>query len=161
MPSNEFDDDPPMPLPVRSTYHFRVHGLPQTKGSTRSFKSKSTGQSVTINDNNKCAAWARSVNYEARRVRVGQVWTGAVRLNLTFYMAKPVYVRKGEARGKKFYACRKPDLDKLTRAVKDALTNVLYRDDSQVVQMEIGKEYHDYPGVEVILMRLGDEEGQV
>jgi Holliday junction resolvase RusA-like endonuclease len=39
-----------------------------------------------------------------------------------------------------------PDLDKLSRAVLDALTGILYRDDSQVIELRASKTY-DTPGV--------------
>ncbi len=37
----------------------------------------------------------------------------------------------------------KPDLDKLTRAVLDALTGIVWRDDSQVVRLIVSKHYAD------------------
>ena len=48
----------------------------------------------------------------------------------------------------------RPDLDKLTRAVNDALTKVVFKDDSQVVEMNV-KKIHGYPeGVKVRLYEL-------
>ena len=38
-----------------------------------------------------------------------------------------------------------PDLDKLTRAVLDALTGVLYLDDKQVIELHARKQYALYP----------------
>jgi Holliday junction resolvase RusA-like endonuclease len=35
----------------------------------------------------------------------------------------------------------KPDASKLIRAVEDALTHVVYRDDAQVVELVVGKFY--------------------
>nr|DAN37658.1 MAG TPA: Endodeoxyribonuclease RusA [Caudoviricetes sp.] len=52
----------------------------------------------------------------------------------------------------------KPDLDKLTRAVFDALTDAgVWRDDSRVVDMRVTKRYEDaeaVPGVWVEVQAL-------
>ena len=40
-----------------------------------------------------------------------------------------------------------PDLDKLIRGVLDALTAVVYRDDSQVTRITAQKVYGERPGV--------------
>jgi Holliday junction resolvase RusA-like endonuclease len=46
------------------------------------------------------------------------------------------------------YPTTKPDLDKLARAVLDALTGVYYLDDAQVVSLDLQKAYtHGAPGV--------------
>lgn len=50
------------------------------------------------------------------------------------------------------YVAVRPDLDKLVRALLDALTGVVWRDDAQVVSLRAGKEYADYPaGVAVVV----------
>lgn len=47
------------------------------------------------------------------------------------------------------YPIVRPDLDKLARAVNDALTKVIFKDDSQVVQMLIKKVYGFPEGIKV------------
>jgi Holliday junction resolvase RusA-like endonuclease len=44
-----------------------------------------------------------------------------------------------------------PDLDKLIRAILDALTGVVWRDDGQVVDIVASKVYADTPGVDVVI----------
>jgi len=44
-----------------------------------------------------------------------------------------------------------PDLDKLVRAVLDALTGIVYRDDAQVVELEVVKRYGP-PGLDAWVM---------
>ena len=55
----------------------------------------------------------------------GEPARGAVEIGIQFWMP-----------GK---SCRPPDLDKLQRAVLDALTGIVYVDDAQVVEIEAGK----------------------
>lgn len=62
-------------------------------------------------------------------------WDGPVEIELHFtYRPR----RKSDSEQQKITA---PDLDKLTRAVLDALTNTLYRDDRQVTRIEASKYY--------------------
>ena len=51
----------------------------------------------------------------------------------------------------------KPDLDKVLRALNDALTNILISDDSQIVNAEVGKSYcegDEQPGLYVALEKF-------
>lgn len=41
----------------------------------------------------------------------------------------------------------KPDLDKLDRAIGDALSKLVYRDDAQIASKHVTKQYGDRPGV--------------
>lgn len=41
------------------------------------------------------------------------------------------------------FPTKKPDLDKTLRAIKDALTGIVYVDDSQVVVVTIAKEWRN------------------
>lgn len=67
-----------------------------------------------------------------------------VRISLEFRKIKP----KGVPRWQQWWTT-KPDRDNLDKAVLDALTGVVFEDDSQVVGGEITKIYHDQPGVVV------------
>lgn len=49
----------------------------------------------------------------------------------------------------------RPDLDKLARAVGDALTqSAVVRDDSLIVRWQLEKVYGEQPGVQVVLHQL-------
>jgi len=45
----------------------------------------------------------------------------------------------------------KPDVDNYIKAIKDALKNVIWKDDSQVVQLIASKWYSERPRVEVLI----------
>jgi hypothetical protein len=51
----------------------------------------------------------------------------------------------------------KPDLLKLGRAVEDAMSGIIYRDDSQIVEEALLKHYGDKPGVDIIIEKITGE----
>lgn len=84
--------------------------------------------------------WRMNVAFGAQAALAGRPWdqSRAIRLDCTFYFARPKshYGTGKNANVVKDASPRahttKPDRDKLLRAVQDALTGVMYRDDSQV-----------------------------
>ncbi len=66
-----------------------------------------------------------------------------VGIGITFVFVRPKshYTSKGELRAGAPSFPGKPDVDKLCRAVLDALTGILYHDDAQVVSLNASKRY--------------------
>lgn len=122
---------------------FVAYGIPQPKGSTRAFVKK--GRVITTSDNPKLKDWHKIVAFMAQTNRPEKLIQGAVSVKLKFYFLRPASVSEK----KRPYHTVKPDIDKLTRAVLDALKGTIYGDDSQVVKLDLGKEYGDPPRVEV------------
>lgn len=124
---------------------FTVAGVPAPQGSTRSVPHRVTGKPITMHSGGSTlAAWRADVREAAVRCMDFTPPTeDAVSLGLSFRFLRPK-VHFG-ARGLKPSApaekVTKPDLDKLVRAVLDALTGVLYVDDAQVVGFTAGKRY--------------------
>ena len=118
---------------------FDVQGIPAPKGSTRSFRNKKTGGTVTTGDNPNTKPWQLAVGWCAKDAMCGApLMGGPVSVGVVFRMPRP----KGHYR--KDLSLRpsapahhtvKPDLDKLLRAVFDALKHVAWLDDSQVVSL--------------------------
>jgi Holliday junction resolvase RusA-like endonuclease len=48
----------------------------------------------------------------------------------------------------------KPDTDKLIRSVLDALTGIVWTDDSQVVEILARKQFGIQPGVDIIIEEI-------
>lgn len=73
---------------------------------------------------------------------------GPVNLELVFFMPIPQYI--GKMKDYQHHV-KKPDLDNLTKAVKDALKGICWADDSQVVRMVCEKvySYSEGPGVRI------------
>jgi crossover junction endodeoxyribonuclease RusA len=75
-----------------------------------------------------------------------------VSLTAFFYFQRPASVSKSRA-----YPSVKPDLDKLCRAVLDALTGILWVDDGQVVRLAARKDYSSStPGTQVTVQIVED-----
>lgn len=73
---------------------------------------------------------------------------------LKFTMPRPASAPKT----KKPLASKRPDIDKLARAILDALTDVVFQDDSQVVTLSAFKYIADpgeQPGVKVSIYHYG------
>ena len=125
---------------------FWVPGIPQSKGSTRAFDVK--GRAHTTSANDKTKPWQQLVSLFA-----SQFWKGApptdsaVQIWLTFHFIRP----KSVSAKRRPHHTVKPDLDKLVRTIYDALTGIVYVDDSQVVFCKESKIYSDRTGVEIII----------
>lgn len=116
---------------------FRVIGVAQPKGSTKSFVVETAvgPRTATTSDNPRLKDWQHLVASAAQPF-AGDLFTGPVFVRASFFLPRPKSLPR-----KVSYHLKKPDLDKLLRATKDALTGVLYRDDSQVVSLSGFKAY--------------------
>lgn len=141
---------------------FFVPGIPIPKGSARAITRKGMKRPVVVQDNKeRQQPWAASIGYHAKQTGVELQKSGAIALKLTFYMPRPsAHYRAGDrSKGLKvtapLYHTKTPDLDKLVRCVKDALTGVVWHDDSQVARFpDVAKVYGDNPGVLITISRL-------
>jgi Holliday junction resolvase RusA-like endonuclease len=57
-------------------------------------------------------------------------------LDVTFFFARPQRLKKSTTE-----KTTRPDLDKLVRAVGDAITGIIAEDDSQIVQISASKKF--------------------
>ena len=71
-------------------------------------------------------------------------------VSLGFAFLRP----KSVSKKKRPYVTVKPDVDKLARAVLDAMTGVVFRDDAQVVKLEVEKQYSAMAGVGIAVRWL-------
>ena len=139
--------------------HFVVFGVPQTAGSKRviPIKNRKTGDwvmrpngttlTVTTDDNPKSKNWRSLVAAEAIKAYSGPTLTGPLHVQFAFYMPRPAgHYRTGAKsnelrRSAPKYPITRPDALKMARAAEDALTNVIWRDDSQIVSEILLKLY--------------------
>jgi crossover junction endodeoxyribonuclease RusA len=115
--------------------HWFVPGHPRPKGSYRAVNVPGFEYTKIVNTNPKTKAWERIVS-AVSATEASQPWGGPVAVRLKFYMPRPNSVKRR-------YPAAHPDIDKLGRAVLDALTGIVYTDDKQVVRLDLSKHYDD------------------
>lgn len=120
-----------------------VEGKPESQGSMRIYNGR-----IVHSAGRGLRAWrdkiANQVN-EALLAIQQPVWDGPVTLDLTFYLPMTSKTQVDRAAH-----IKRPDLDKLARAVLDALTQAgLYIDDCQVSSLRLQKKYGLTPGVQI------------
>lgn len=148
--------------PSTSEIRFTARGAPVAQGSVKAFIRG--GRAVVVGKGTgPLADWRHAIATEARSAMAGlPAFGGPVRVLATFTMSRPpshfrtdgVSLVKGAPRYPRL------DVDKLSRALLDALTGVAFDDDSQVTWLSAEKGWDDvdrgWQGVEVTV--IGDEE---
>ena len=151
---------------------FFVPGIAKPAGSKRAFKYKKPdgkeGIAIT-HANPKTKDWMESVKWFAMKA-----WGRTILLNealcleLDFIYSRPKkHFRTGRYSGilKSLMPSHKtttPDLTKIVRAVEDALTGVVWQDDSLVVRQFSKKRYageNEKPGVKITISTLIEDSG--
>jgi crossover junction endodeoxyribonuclease RusA len=128
---------------------FTVAGLPAPQGSKVAMPHRYTGKPFMKEQaGEKLKDWRAAVEDAAWIAMLGFAGTGrdrAARLeslqgpvgvSLAFTLPRPASAPKGRS-----WPCVRPDLDKLVRAVLDALTGPVLADDGQVVDLRAQKNY--------------------
>lgn len=132
---------------------FFVPGDPKPKGSIRIFK-----HGGHIPDSGDMREWCHRVTEAAKVAIDDRGLEGGIAVVLRFAIRRPKahYGKNGIVRPTAAqHPAKKPDIDKLARAVLDALTaSGVWLDDSQVVRLECTKVYSQEPGVHVFLEGL-------
>lgn len=119
---------------------FFVAGKPIPQGSMKAF-----GKNLVHSSSKELNAWRDAIGWTAK-AHFKEPLEGAVMLIATFYLPKP----KSAKRDLPFV---KPDLDKLIRAVGDALTGIAYIDDSQITHIFTSKIYGEAGGARLEVIR--------
>ena len=143
------------------SFSFFVPGEPITEGSTRAFAS---GQRVVVTHDRgrELDLWRLKVAHAAQAAAQDAGWEprydGPVAVTAAFFLPRPKSAKK------RLVPHVKPDLDKLIRAVGDALAPYkqpgVLKDDSRIVTWRATKDYDDaYKSGALIYVSRVDEEG--
>jgi len=134
---------------------FTVHGVPRPQGSKRHL-----GQGIMVEASPHLAAWREDVASAARKVYDEDLMIGAVYLRALFTFPRPKsHYGTGrnentlKPRAPKHHA-QKPDLSKLVRAIEDALTGVVFRDDSQVCALRSDKVWGQSAKCQIVVSEV-------
>lgn len=134
---------------------FFVPGVPVAKGSAKAFYNKKAGRAFVTQDNlEKQKPWVSLISVKAESAGLA-LSDAAIHVALIFNMPRPKahFGSSGKLKPSAPLLHRsKPDIDKISRAVLDALTFIAWKDDSQVCSLYAQKMYSDTPGV---LIKIG------
>jgi Holliday junction resolvase RusA-like endonuclease len=130
---------------VATTVRFVVPGVAATKGSTRAFIPKGWNRPVITNNDPRAKAWQQLIAQHASDALAASnlqpFADGAMILDVWFYFPRPQKLLTKKYAAIDVPHTTKPDADKCLRVVKDALSRVVYRDDSSVIDAYVHKRY--------------------
>lgn len=137
---------------------FFVAGVPVPQGSMKGFFRG--GKIVITSANKNLGAWRQAVMFAAQSTGARIKPDTAISVIADFYLPRPKSVVQ-----KILHPFRKPDLDKLIRALFDGITDAgVWDDDSRVCLVLAAKYYADesHPcGVSVLILERGDEDAAI
>lgn len=136
-----------------------VYGTPEPAGSKRAFVVN--GRARVSDANPRSRQWKERVAQAAGEQYDGELIDGPLAVELTFLQPRPKG-HYGTGRNAEIvkpsapeYPVTRPDALKLARAVEDALTGVVWRDDAQIVQEYLVKDYGEPARCEIAVYRMG------
>lgn len=107
-------------------------------------------------------AWRYEVQWRARKAMKSSKAVALVDVPVSITLRFVLYRPKATAKTRDTPpAIKKPDLDKLARAIGDALTDVVYQDDSQITESHCYKriaERDESEGVEIMVSAVTEME---
>ncbi|WP_454199545.1 RusA family crossover junction endodeoxyribonuclease [Nocardia sp. Marseille-Q1738] len=127
-----------------------IPGAPAPQGSKRH-----VGHGRMIESSTAVGPWRERVALAVHNEH-WPLLSGAVAVDLTFVMPRP----KSTPKTRTPPATKKPDLDKLVRAIFDALTGIAFESDAQVVELAANKRLADpgcQPGAWITVADLAEE----
>jgi Holliday junction resolvase RusA-like endonuclease len=132
--------------------HFQVEGIPIGKGRPRFRRTKNFVQTYT---DSKTAAWEETIKTVAKSA-MGDTPPLESPVSVFVYFGLPVPSSYSK---KRTTAClegreapsKKPDLDNMAKAVLDAMNGVVFKDDSQIINLHLKKVYSIEVGVNVLV----------
>lgn len=139
-----------------------VYGQPRPAGSKTQGRTKDGRPFIRDSSGRSGAEWRRAVAQQAGALMAGQpLLEGPIVLHLTFVLPRPKghFGVKGLRPSAPAYPTVKPDTTKLVRAVEDALTGQVWRDDAQVVEQWARKQYGDQARCEITITRRAKASG--
>lgn len=134
---------------------FTIPGKPQGKGRPR-FSTK--GKFVSTYTPEKTKEYENLVQESFLRQCKGQYdkdYVGEVKVKIIAYFEPPKSIskKKYEELISKGYT-KKSDIDNIAKIILDALNHIAYKDDSQVVELEVRKEYSNKNRVHVQILYM-------
>jgi Holliday junction resolvase RusA-like endonuclease len=140
-----------------------VYGTAKPAGSKRGFVIPGTTRVSITDANPQSKPWKNQVAQVAGYQMQGRdMFDGPLAVVFRFVVARPRghFKKDGSLNAtglRNPHPAKRPDVLKLARGVEDALSKVVYRDDSQIVDERLVKEYGEPDRVEITITELGPE----
>lgn len=119
-----------------------IPGVAKPQGSKNAYTRG--GRTVLVESSKLLKPWRLTVAQEIKATAINHdfnklSYNEAANVSIFFYLPRP----KSVTERKRYWHTVKPDIDKLTRAILDAITlsGVIWVDDSQVVNLHAAKHY--------------------
>ena len=133
-------------MPSPETIHFVAFGLPSPGGSKNAFRNPHTGRIVVVDAGGKKTRTWRTVVAHAAKIAMagGELMQPPLSLVIEFRMPRPKWHYKSNGLIKDdapYFPIVRPDLTKLLRSTEDAMTGIVWHDDSQIVEQNIHRTY--------------------
>lgn len=133
---------------------FEIHAPPTPQRPTRFFR-----RGNSIGTYNPCLKERQQIQWQIKPYAPKEPLTGAVCLDITFFMPIPKgtsSVKKRQMLNGVILPTKRPDIDNLAYLVTNALKEIVYADDSQIVDQILRKRYGETPKtvIKVIPMDL-------
>lgn len=132
---------------------FAIMGEPRGKGRPRFTK---TGHAYT---DEKTKQYESLVILSYRSIAKGYKFTSPVRVTIMAHFKPPKKSKKvvGDMLAGHILPTKKPDADNIAKIILDGLNRIAWDDDTQVVDLSIGKYYSDEPRVAVMVEEIDAE----
>ncbi len=147
---------------MNSSIEFFVPGLAAPGGSKKFVGfAKATGHAILVDDaGKKNKNWRQIVSVLGLQNRPPELFNDAIEVAFLFIMPRPkAHFRTGKfahemREDAPLFHTKKPDVLKLSRSTEDALTNVIWTDDSITSVLHAKKVYGDFPGCHIFVKDL-------
>ncbi|MFC0188468.1 RusA family crossover junction endodeoxyribonuclease [Fictibacillus aquaticus] len=136
---------------------FTVLGEPVSQGRARA---SSFGGKVRMYDPQKSKDYKHYLRLAASEHAPKSLLEGALQLEVRIYRPIPKSFSKKNQKLAEEGVIRpvsKPDADNYLKIVSDGLNKVLWKDDSQIVSVQVSKFYSERPRIEVKVEELNDK----
>lgn len=136
--------------------YFEVIGMPQGKARARTFYNTKLGKHQSITPD-KTVLYENLIKTSFLAAENKKTFFNGepVEMYITAYFPIPKSTSKKDReriRNKELFPIKKPDTDNIAKVICDALNGVAYHDDTQVVKLQVRKQYtEDEPKVVVAM----------
>jgi Holliday junction resolvase RusA-like endonuclease len=138
----------------KQSISFTVYGEPVAQGRPRA---ANIAGHIRMYDPQKSRDYKDYVRLVASEHAPSKLIEGPLQLKVNVYRPIPKSFSKkkaAQAEAGELRPTSKPDADNYLKGIKDALKNVVWKDDSQVVEVSVSKWYSDRPRVEVQILEI-------